>query len=70
MFIHRFCSMIVLLGLLFLTLLGNNIGLAAYFVFGILLSFFVTKEICEIFSNINIFNIGNSRFCTTNFTYS
>ena len=54
MFIHRFCSMIVLLGLLFLTLLGNNIGLAAYFVFGVLLSFFVTKEICEIFSNINI----------------
>lgn len=54
MFIHRFCSMIVLLGLLFLTLLGNNIGLAAYFVFGVLLSFFVTKEICEIFGNINI----------------
>ena len=54
MFIHRFCSMIVLLGLLFLTLLGNNTGLAAYFVFGILLSFFVTKEICEIFGNINI----------------
>lgn len=54
MFIHRFCSMIVLLCLLFLTLLGNHIGLAAYFVFGVLLSFFVTKEICEIFGNINI----------------
>lgn len=54
MFVHRFCSMIILLGLLFLTLLGNDIGSIAYFIFGVLLSFFVTKEICEIFSNIKI----------------
>lgn len=65
MFIHRFFSMIVLLGLLFLTLLGNNTGLAAYFVFGILLSFFVTKEICEIFGNINILT-NKKVLCITN----
>ena len=52
MFIHRFCSMIVLLALFSLMLLNNCAGLIAYLVFGILLSFFVTKEICEIFGNI------------------